>query len=64
MTTRRDCETPHRDSPAYRAGRRAFLDGWGLDDNPHSRKDSQKRIDWFAGWLDARSANKFPNYFL
>lgn len=61
MTTRRDSE-PHRDSPAYRAGRRAYCENFGFDDNPH--KDSQKRIDWFAGWLDARSANKFPNYFL
>jgi ribosome modulation factor len=62
-STDADRQEPKRDSPAYRAGRRAYLDGWDFDDNPWTRKDSDKRTEWFVGWLDARSANKYGTNF-
>ena len=53
-----------RDTPAARRGRWAYLDGQELDDCPYKGRDfSRERREWMAGWLDADSANKFPDLF-
>lgn len=66
MTARPQAGPLPRDSAAYRAGRRGFAEGWKLDENPYPpdlHKWSDKRQDWFVGWLDASSEKKFPKHF-
>lgn len=61
-----DWQPLKRDSPAYRAGRLGHAQGWEIDENPWEpdlHKYSEKRQDWFVGWLDASSEKKFPQHF-
>jgi ribosome modulation factor len=53
-----------RDTPAARRGRWAYLDGMAIDDCPYSGRDyAKERREWMAGWLDAATAEKFPDLF-
>ena len=61
MLTVKEHKPPTTKSEAYWSGRRAWDDKVKFDDCPlqKGKVDSEKRKDWFVGWLDAEYEDRF-----